>query len=55
MAGGKMAIFNLQGKVTAANELVVVNQAVSGTPKTGTLANLQGVVDANNALKVTFG
>ncbi len=56
MAGGKLPILNLPGKVDATNQLVVVAQAVSGTPKGGNpLGNLQGVVDASNQLVVTFG
>lgn len=56
MAGGKNALLNLQGKVTAASGLVVVTQAVSGTPgPASTLGNKQCAVDASNRLVVTFG
>jgi hypothetical protein len=55
MANGKNAVLNLQGKVDASSQLVVVSQAVSGTPRTGTLGNLVAAVDASNRLVVTFG
>lgn len=56
MADGKAAILQLQGKVDATNALVIVGQAVSGTPSGGSpISNLQGSVDASNRLIVTFG
>lgn len=56
MADGKAAIGQLQGKVDSTNALVIVGQAVSGTPRGGSpIMNLQGSVNASNALKVTFG
>jgi hypothetical protein len=56
MANGKGPILNLQGTVDANHALVVVSQAVSGTPSGGNpIANLQGMVDASHRLVVTFG
>lgn len=55
MANGKSALLNVQGKVDSEGRLVLVQQAVSGTPRVGTLGNLVCAVDASNRLVVTFG
>jgi len=53
MASGLNPILNLQGKVTAQNELVIVivAQGDVSAPR-GPIGNLVGSVDANNALRV---
>lgn len=56
MAAGKGSLLNLLGKTNASGALVIIPQAVSGTPgPASTLANKECAVDASNRLVVTFG
>lgn len=56
MAAGKGSLLNLLGKTNASGALVIIPQAVSGTPgPTSVMSGQQCAVDASNRLVVTFG